>query len=138
MKRTVPIILICLVTTGALGYGGYSYWLLTQENQKLTKQISKMKRLISSAAREYNEAKESVESLESTVGTFSDGSTNWSEIVPDVESEISTLSSDLDDIESLLSQAYNPDKIRRPFETLNPYETPDYFKTPDYFDTSLP
>ena len=110
MKRTVTIILVCLVATSALGYGGYSYWLLTQENQKLTKQISKMKLRISNAAWGYDQAKESLESLQSKVEMFSDGSTNWSEIVPDLESDAITLSSDLDDIERSLSQAYNPDK----------------------------
>lgn len=46
MKRSLPIILVCLAATGALGYGGYSYWLLTQENQKLTKMNQSLQRKI--------------------------------------------------------------------------------------------
>ena len=131
MKRTVPIILVCLVTTGAIGYGGYRYWLLTQENQKLTKQVNNLKARMSKAAFQHDRATETLIELESEIENFSDGSTNWSEIVPEVQRLASELQPELDDIESALTQP-------NPFETPNPFKTQNPFKQPDYFDTSLP
>lgn len=122
MKRTVPIILACLVTTGALGYGGYRYWLLDQENQKLTKQINNLKARMSKAVFKYDQATETMSELETEIENFSDGSTNWSEIVPEVERLAGELQPELDDIESALTET-DPFKIENPFKTRKPFES---------------
>ena len=121
MKRTVPIILVCLAATGALGYGGYRYWLLTQENQNLTKQTNNLKARMSKGVFRYDQATETMRDLKRKIERFSDGYTDWSEIVPEVKRLASELEPKLDDIESALTEV-DPFKFdtRKPFESFVP------------------
>ncbi|MBV6503525.1 MAG: hypothetical protein AKCLJLPJ_01605 [Fimbriimonadales bacterium] len=95
-----------LVILGFLGSGcdsgrvGELESLVTTQEER----IAELETKFSEAQDHFEMVKRRFDDLQSAVDTFSDGFTNWRDVVPDVEWATSHLKAALDDLESDLSE----------------------------------